>query len=49
MRGLYPDSMKWNAEFLLAMSELIDEYKNDIQLWFIGFPEDWKEVMIRSL
>jgi abortive infection bacteriophage resistance protein len=47
VRELYPDIKKWNNEFLSAMSELLEEYQDDIQLRFIGFPKNWKDLMAK--
>ena len=41
LKKLYPHRDKWNSEFLPAMEALITEYRGDINLWCIGFPEDW--------
>ena len=45
LRQLYPDSDKWNNEFLPTMSALFEEYKNVITLRHIGFPEDWEPLL----
>jgi abortive infection bacteriophage resistance protein len=45
LQRLYPDKDKWNGEFLGAMGALFEEYDEVIQLRFIGFPEDWREVL----
>ena len=42
LRQLYPNAKKWNAEILPKLSAVVDEYKNDISLWHIGFPKDWE-------
>jgi abortive infection bacteriophage resistance protein len=47
VRELYPDTEKWNNEFMPALSALIDEYSNTILLHYIGFPQDWERKMIR--
>jgi hypothetical protein len=45
VRGLYPDTDKWNNEFMPAMSALLDEYSDVVLFRFIGFPEDWETGM----
>lgn len=41
LKALYPDTEKWNTEVLLQLNALFDEYREDIVLRHIGFPEDW--------
>ena len=41
LRGLYPDADKWNSEVLSAMERLLEEYRGDISLYHIAFPENW--------
>lgn len=38
---LYPYKEKWNTEHLPKLEALFEEYKNDISLYHIGFPENW--------
>jgi abortive infection bacteriophage resistance protein len=45
VRELYPDTEKWNGEFMSAMSALFDEYSDIVLLRFIGFPKDWENIM----
>jgi hypothetical protein len=45
VRGLYPDIEKWNNEFMPAMSALFEEYGDIVLLWFVGFPENWEDIM----
>lgn len=47
LKLMFPDKSKWNTEFVVPLKELIDEYKNDISLKHIGFPDDW-EVQLRN-
>ena len=42
LRGLFLDSSKWNAEVLPAISALIEEYAQDIDLYRMAFPPDWE-------
>ena len=41
LKFLYPDSEKWNTEVLQYLNALFDEYREDIILRQIGFPDDW--------
>lgn len=41
LKALYPDQEKWNTETLLQLNALFDEYRDDIVLRHIGFPDDW--------
>lgn len=43
LKSLYPDPEKWNTETLLQLNALFDEYREDIVLRHIGFPDDWLE------
>jgi len=47
VKELYPSIDKWNSEFMAAMSALLDEYSDVIQLDLIGFPADWEIVMAK--
>ncbi|MDR0883332.1 MAG: Abi family protein [Oscillospiraceae bacterium] len=42
LRALFPDAAKWNAQFLHALTSLLDAYEGAIDLAHIGFPEDWE-------
>jgi len=43
LHALYPNAEKWNTEILPNLSAVFDEYKTDISLQHIGFPEDWEK------
>jgi len=43
LKLVYPDSDKWNGEFLPALKNLFAEYKDYINLYHMAFPEDWSE------
>ena len=47
LRGLFMDANKWNTEVIPAISALIEEYRDDINLYRMAFPEDW-EVRLRK-
>ena len=42
LKFLYPDRDRWNNEILTAISAIIDEYRGDIMIDHIGFPENWE-------
>ena len=42
---LYPDTEKWNKEFLPALIALIDAYDDTISLKHIGFPNGWESML----
>lgn len=41
VKALYPSNKKWNSEFMPGIKSLFDEYKNDIDLYHLAFPENW--------
>ena len=41
LKLMFPDSVKWNAEVVAPIAELISNYTPDISLIHIGFPPDW--------
>ena len=43
LKNLYPDASKWNAEVLLPIQALFEEYAEDIDLYHMAFPADWQE------
>lgn len=43
LKELYPGKEKWNSETLEAVKALVEEYRGDINLYHIAFPEDWKD------
>ena len=47
LRQLYPDTNKWNNEFMPAVSALFEEYRSAITLDHIGFPDSWETIMKR--
>lgn len=42
LKFLYRDQSKWNNQFMVQLSSLIEEYEGDISLRHIGFPNNWK-------
>ena len=47
VRDIYPSSDRWNSEVIPKFEALLDEYKDDIDLRHIAFPEDWKDQLSR--
>lgn len=45
LKGLYPYVEKWNGVFLKELLKLLEEYKDDISLSHMGFPDEWLELM----
>jgi abortive infection bacteriophage resistance protein len=43
LKMLCYDKNKWNKEIFNEIGKLLEEYKNDIVLDFIGFPNNWKD------
>lgn len=45
LKFLYPDKKEWEDRIMTELSALIEEYENDISLAYIGFPENWDEII----
>lgn len=45
VKGLFPDNKKWNNEVLQNLKNIFNEYKNDVDLSHIAFPNDWYELL----
>lgn len=45
LRGLYLDSEKWNTEVLPAISALIEEYSDVVELYRLAFPPEWERLL----
>ncbi len=45
LKLLYPEKDKWNSKPLSEIKALINEYRDDISLTHIGFPENWEEIL----
>lgn len=41
VKVLYPSAEQWNAEFMPEIEALFEEYKDDINLYHLAFPQDW--------
>ena len=48
LKFLYPDRDRWNNEFLPSIKALMEEYRGDIDLAHIGFPQNWEFLLFRS-
>jgi len=47
LKALYYDKDKWNDEIFSGIENLLNIYKNDINLKHIGFSENWKEKLVK--
>ena len=43
LRVLYPDKEEWNIKILPQLDKLFCDYKDDIDLYHIAFPRDWRK------
>lgn len=41
VKALYPSAEKWNSELMPRIEALLEEYKEDINLYHLAFPTDW--------
>lgn len=48
LKFLHPDYDSWKCEFIPALTELIEAYSGIIRLSDIGFPEDWRERLMKK-
>ena len=48
LKFLYFDPEKWNYNYVEQISILIEEYADCIDLTHIGFPENWKAILIEK-
>ncbi len=42
VKALYPSKKQWNIEFIPKLEALFDEYEDNISLFHLAFPKDWK-------
>ncbi|MDD3142345.1 MAG: Abi family protein [Lachnospiraceae bacterium] len=47
LKLLYVDNEKWNSNVVTGIEALIEEFEEDIFLKHIGFPTNWKELLIK--
>ena len=45
LRQLYPSVGKWNNETVSSIHALIDQYIEDIELGYLGFPINWEDLL----
>lgn len=45
LKFLYPDPAQWQRVFVTALSALLEEYRDAIDMQCIGFPENWLELL----
>lgn len=46
LKFLYYDQNNWANNFVIELQTLIEEYLDSIELKRIGFPDDWKSVLV---
>ena len=46
LKLIYPDKPNWNTDFVIPLENLISSYDGSINLKHIGFPKNWKELLI---
>ena len=46
LKKLYPDEKKWRSEIVSQITELIGKHKDNIDLKHIGFPENWRKILL---
>lgn len=47
LKFLYFDPIRWNRLFVSELETLINNYVDSIDTNLIGFPENWKEILLR--
>mgnify|MGYP000931452954 CR=1 FL=1 len=45
MKFLYLDHHKWENSIIADLDALIQQYKDDIELRYIGFPDNWLQIL----
>jgi len=48
LKFLYPDPIQWQNTFMTALSALIEEYRDTIDMRCIGFPHHWEQMLLAS-
>ena len=48
LKFLYPSPERWISSVLAPLEALIDEYSDCIQLKHIGFPDNWKALLMKD-
>lgn len=49
MKYLYLDQDKWKNGFVRTLESIISQYDDDINLEYIGFPDNWLELLEKNL
>ena len=44
-KRLFDPRKDWNNDFVAGLQSLVDQYKDEIDLGRIGFPQDWQRVL----
>ena len=47
MKYLFLDKEDWNTYVLPRFEHIFDEFKDNIDLKCIGFPDDWKNILTK--
>lgn len=47
LKFLYYDPIRWKNVFVVELETLIGEYADSIDMNLIGFPENWREILLR--
>ena len=45
LKNLYTNAKTWNNNFMISLSALVEEYVEYINLEYVSFPENWKEIL----
>jgi abortive infection bacteriophage resistance protein len=45
LKSLYPAETAWENEMLVPLCALMNDYRSEINLQHIGFPEEWQETL----
>lgn len=47
LKLMYPNKAKWNNSFIKRLERLLEHHKGDVLLSCIGFPANWKEILMK--
>lgn len=48
LKELYPNKAEWNREVFEPVQSLLVKYQHDVELRHIGFPQNWKNMLMLS-
>lgn len=48
LKRLYPRPQTWNLMFITRLELLIMEYHDVVELHYLGFPDNWKELLLNK-